>query len=162
MGLDQYLYVEKHVSRKNYDKKVGDGYDFANNEAFDEIISILNAENAIDKDEWTGLTVKIPVGYWRKANAIHGWVVNNCGGGVDECQEITISRIHAEALVDICKIVLADNSKAQDLLPPTQGFFFGGYDIDEYYLDDLRRTISIFEKALSDKTIDYLTYRASW
>ena len=161
MGLDMYLYADKYVSRKNYDKKVGE-YEFADNEAFSQIVKALNAEGAINKDDWTGLTVQLPVGYWRKANAIHGWIVNNCGGGVDECQQIKISRASAETLVDVCKMVLADNSLAADMLPPTVGFFFGGYEVDEWYIDDLKRTIGIFEKALSDKTIDYLTYQASW
>ena len=36
--------------------------------------------------------IKEQVGYWRKANAIHGWFVKHCQGGVDECQETEIER----------------------------------------------------------------------
>jgi hypothetical protein len=31
--------------------------------------------------------LEVEVGYWRKANAIHKWFVENIQGGVDECQE---------------------------------------------------------------------------
>ena len=29
---------------------------------------------------------EVCVAYWRKANAIHSWFVENCQDGVDECQ----------------------------------------------------------------------------
>jgi len=38
------------------------------------------------------------IGYWRKANAIHGWFVRNCADGVDECQPIAVSRDDLTAL----------------------------------------------------------------
>lgn len=159
MGLDMYLYADKYVSRKDYNNKVGE-YDYATNEAFQTIVSALNAEELID-NEWTGMTVSLPIGYWRKANQIHGWIVNNLADGVDECQRIYIPRDKAEELVSLCKQVIADPSLAMDLLPPHGGFFFGTYEVDEWYLNDLARTIEIFEKALKSD-VDGVTYQASW
>lgn len=167
MGLDMYLYADKYVSRKNYDVKIADekyGYDYATNEAFQTIVSAVNAESLVD-NEWSGMTVSIPVGYWRKANAIHGWIVNNCADGLDECQRIYISRDKAKELVEACKAVLADKSLAEQLLPPQSGFFFGSYEIDEWYMRDLEQTIQIFEKVLAAAErdeIDGVTYQASW
>ena len=163
MGLDMYLYADKYVSRKNYDRKVGE-YDYATNEAFQTIIDALNANDIVD-NEWSGLTVSVPVGYWRKANQIHAWIVDNCADGVDECQRIYVPRDKAQELVELCKQVIADPSLANDLLAPRAGFFFGSYEIDEWYLNDLQRTVEIFEKVLNSadkEQIDGVTYQASW
>ena len=160
MGLDMYLYADKHVSRKDYSRKNGD-YDYATNEAFQTIVSTLGAESLID-NEWSGMVVSLPIGYWRKANAIHNWIVKNCADGVDECQRIYISKDKAIELVGLCKQVIAMPRLAGELLPPQSGFFFGSTDIDEYYFDDLKRTVQIFEKALSQPDIDQVTYEASW
>lgn len=164
MGLDMYLYADKYVSRKNYDVKIPNdeyGFDYATNETFNQIVSLLNAESIID-NEWSGLQVSLPIGYWRKANAIHNWIVKNCADGVDECQRIYVSREKAQELVDACKQVMDNPPLAGELLPPSSGFFFGSTDIDQYYFHDLERTIEIFEKALHSKDIDGVTYQASW
>ena len=160
MGLDMYLYADKYVSRKDYNNKVGD-YDYATNPAFQTIIDALNANDIVDQ-EWSGMTVSVPVGYWRKANQIHGWIVNECADGIDECQRIYISRDKAEELVALCKSVIANPSLAEELLPPHQGFFFGGYEVDQYYLQDLEQTIRIFERVMANPDFEYLTYQASW
>lgn len=160
MGLDMYLYADKYVSRKDYNKRVGD-YDYATNEAFNQIVSILDAESIVD-NEWSGIQVSLPIGYWRKANAIHNWIVKNCADGIDECQRIYVSRDKAQELVDACKAVLAKPHLSVELLPPASGFFFGSTEIDQYYFNDLERTIEIFEKALNSKDIDGVTYQASW
>jgi len=100
-------------------------------------------------------------GYWRKANAIHGYIVHNFADDVDECQKIKLTRENLSTLRKHCLMVLADNSLAWSLLPPTQGFFFGGYDVDNYYYDDLRDTVRIIDKALQSKLRQFI-YRASW
>lgn len=45
------------------------------------------------------------VAYWRKANAIHQWFVDNCQDGVDECQEAYVSEEKLKDLLDTCKKV---------------------------------------------------------
>lgn len=161
MGLDQYLYVEKYVSRTTDKKIKGSAYDYETNELFNTIVSTLNAETLIDGSH-SGITVSFPVGYWRKVNSIHGWITNKCANGVDECQQVHISREQAEELISDCKSVIADTSLANELLPPVYGSFFGTYEIDEYYVGELKRTVEILEKVLSDKDTDYLIYQASW
>lgn len=165
MGLDMYLYADKYVSRKDFSNyNYGSNEPIPTNPAFDEIVASLKAESLID-EEYSGMTVSLPVGYWRKANAIHAWIVDNCAGGIDECQRIYIPRDKAMELVSLCKRVLANKSLAEQLLPPRAGFFFGTYEIDEWYLNDLTRTIDIFEKVLKAaerEEIDGVTYQASW
>ena len=51
------------------------------------------------------------VGYWRKANAIHGWFERNVADGqLENCEYYLVSKEHLESLRDTCKHVL-DNSK---------------------------------------------------
>lgn len=52
------------------------------------------------------------VGYWRKANAIHGWFVRECADGVDECQEIFVSRDQLKQLRADCNNALATRETA--------------------------------------------------
>jgi hypothetical protein len=62
-----------------------------------------------------------------------------------------------------CELVLADNSKISELLPPTSGFFFGNTEIDDYYFRDLRNTINFIDKALALQDKGYnIYYQASW
>lgn len=165
MGLDQYLYADKYISRKdtlNFDWNSGE--EPPTNPMFDSIAKTLKVEKLID-NEWSGITVSVPIGYWRKANQIHGWIVDNCAGGVDECQKIYIPRSKAEELVSICKEVIKDKSKARDLLKPREGFFFGGDQIDSWYIDQLKHTVKVFEKAIKagdNGDIESITYQASW
>lgn len=50
-------------------------------------------------------TVEEPVGYWRKANHIHNWFVENVQDGIDECQPTEVTAEQLEDLLDICKRV---------------------------------------------------------
>lgn len=135
------------------------------------------------------------VAYWRKANAIHQWFVNNCGGGVDECQLMEISKAQLETLLFIAKKVkdscvlvdgkinngytfkdgkevpimedgkyIKDSSVAEELLPTTSGFFFGGTEYDQWYLEDIEDTIKQITEILETTDFDneYITYQASW
>jgi len=56
------------------------------------------------------------------------------------------------------------------VLPPTQGFFFGGYEVDDYYKQEVDRTIMVIEETLKEieeaeklgiYSSDYY-YEASW
>lgn len=107
--------------------------------------------------------------YWRKANAIHGWFVRELADGVDDCQKIPVTIPQMQDLVDRCKKVLGAGSDIQDTaeevgLMPTPGFFFGGTEMDEWYVQDLRETIEQLEKILSAKGLGEASYyyEASW
>ncbi len=50
------------------------------------------------------------VGYWRKANHIHAWIVEHIQDGQDDCKEYEFSSEKMEELLTICKKVL-DASK---------------------------------------------------
>lgn len=45
------------------------------------------------------------VGYWRKANAIHSWFVDNVQNGIDNCDEYEVTKEQLEALLGRCKFI---------------------------------------------------------
>lgn len=101
------------------------------------------------------------VGYWRKANAIHRWFVDNVQSGVDDCREYDVSIDKMKELLDLVEEVLADHSKNEELLPTQSGFFFGDTDYCDSYYEDLEWTRNILTEALKDESGDY-QYQSSW
>ena len=161
MGLDQYLTAKKYVSKFDYS-------DMQNRIITQEYMDLLpmDTPDIAQYGEFAGITVTYPVGYWRKANAIHNFFVQGIGGGEDNCQEMWVSR---ETLVDLrgrCVDVLnADNmeAKAKEVgLETTSGFFFGDTEYGDWYKDDLRLTIDICSKVLALPDEYELHYQASW
>jgi hypothetical protein len=107
------------------------------------------------------LTIKKQVGYWRKVNAVHGWFVRELADGVDECQEIWVSREKLAELGGLCRRVLVE--KDPSLLQPTDGFFFGGTQIDDWYWDGIGYTADLVQHVLDETPKDVeFTYQASW
>ena len=152
MGLDMYLY------KKNY---IWSG-EWVNPEAKQEVIVKTGGE--VDKHikpERVKYVVE-EVAYWRKANSIHKWFVDNCQDGVDDCRNAYVDREKLEELLDLCKQVKADPDKAHELLPTQSGFFFGSTQYDEWYFEDINNTIEMLEGILSDETGDEFEYHSSW
>jgi hypothetical protein len=102
------------------------------------------------------------VAYWRKFNALHGWFVEHIQDGVDDCGSYKVTK---EQLFDLLEVLeeahaLKDTSK----LPPTPGFFFGSYEVDEWYWDKVasaRDTISGLIDG-TDWENEQLYYFSSW
>jgi len=99
--------------------------------------------------------------YWRKANAIHNYIVSNHAID-DDCRPIELDRDAIEGLRNRCTDVLSDHSQADELLPTKSGFFFGSTEYDEWYFEELERTEKELTKLLRDKTWEYLECQASW
>ena len=147
MGLDMYLTAKVYLSQYNEETK----------EISEKIASMM--QTALVPKE-----VSFEAAYWRKANAIHKWFVDNVQNGEDECKEYYVSRKDLQALIDTCKAVLKDNTLADSLLPPQAGFFFGSTDIDEYYRKDLEDTVESLEKIMvyfDNPKWDFY-YQSSW
>lgn len=131
------------------------------------------------------------IGYLRKVNSVHNWIIQNVADGVDNCQEIYLSETDMKELLttintvlESCELVdgiinngytfengekkmntekgkvVKDSSVAEELLPNTEGFFFGSTDYDEWYVNDLKEAKEILETAVSEAGSIY--YRASW
>jgi hypothetical protein len=101
------------------------------------------------------------IGYWRKANAIHKWFVDNTQDGKDECQLSNVSIEQILVLYNLCKKVLKNPEKNSCLLPTSSGFFFGSELIDENYIWNIKHTKKILKKCLKQPNEKY-EYQASW
>ena len=146
------------------------------------------------KYPWMRITEQ--VGYWRKANQIHSWFVENIQDGVDDCgyhREVTEDDLNE--LLDVCQQVLnscemvsgqiqngvqyangvmspimengyyvKDSTIAEELLPTASGCFFGGTNYDQYYVEDIKKTIDIVKKVLETTDFDkqMVYYISSW
>lgn len=156
MGLDMYLKAKTYASNNDYYQK--------NPEVFDEVLQSLELTPDQLDPEMLSMTISIPVLYWRKENAIHNWFVKNAQNGVDDCGEYHVLREQLKELAETCQKVLDDNNKAHDLLPTTEGFFFGSTQYDEWYFEGLQKTQSRITNYLrSPRFNDYdFYYQSSW
>jgi hypothetical protein len=171
MGLDMYLTRDYHLSTYQPGTLgLSEGSDSAvrYSKEFSQASQIAAILGAPLSGEGIGtLSVQVPVGYWRKANQIHNWFVANIGDGVDECQEMSLTRENLTELLGVCVEVQRDHSLAEELLPPQAGFFFGSTETDEWYFRDVTDTIILLKATLDAATADgdpwpTWTYRASW
>ena len=150
MGLDMFLDGSRYLSSySTRDKPISENVI----KNFPELVVI--GINRIKK-------VTIEIGYWRKANAIHNWFVQNIQNGNDDCNNYYVSRESLEKLKEICQQVLNEPDRAEELFPPVDGFFFGSTEIDEGYYQDLTDTIEIIDKALQLDHTWGITYHSSW
>lgn len=152
MGLDMYLSRKIYVGAYWDSRDVQGTVDIA---AMGEKLPIT-----LDKISY----VEEHVAYWRKANAIHRWFVDEVGNSVDDCRPIWVNTEKLEELVQLCKRVKENHSLAPELLPAQEGFFFGSTEYDEWYFEDIDSTIEQLEETLNDPNHDMWSYvyEASW
>jgi hypothetical protein len=151
MGLDMYL------TRNTYVKN----WEFQDRKDKHEITVKKGGEIRKDiKPERISHIIE-EVCYWRKANQIHKWFVDNVQEGKDDCEEYYVTKEKLQELVDLCKRVIANADSAKQLLPTASGFFFGSTSYGEYYIDDLKHTIKMIEPYLNDDGGTFY-YHSSW
>lgn len=152
MGLDMYLSAKKYLWHKDdaeLSKSIGDALGIEGDPE-----QRFNGSSLVVKG------VEVDAMYWRKANAIHGWFVDNCQDGEDDCKEYYVEREQLEELIQLCQEELDDPE--DERLVPREGFFFGSTEKDEYFYEDLRNTVTGLKRALSlPKSFEFY-YRSSW
>lgn len=164
MGLDMYLSVREYVNRIDW-REITSIEDRKETTQFRDVVNAVDMRSLIVPGESAGAYVEIPAMYWRKANAIHEWFVNELAEGVDDCHPIYLEPEKLAELVDLCEQVTKDHSKAEELLPTANGFFFGGTEYDEHYYQNIAYTadrLRYILKVMDAKHADTLVYQASW
>lgn len=147
MGLDMYLSAKRYIWKSS--------------DSDNDIQDKLNEVMKDDLPEGMRVNqVEVDAMYWRKANAIHGWFVENCQEGEDDCREYYVEREQLEELRNLCQAVLDGDEDVN--LEPTDGFFFGSTEKDEYYFQDMRETVEGLNKVLSLPKSYEFYYRSSW
>lgn len=148
MGLDQYLTTKIYI---------GAEYEHRN---ITGTIKLFKNGKPIKINLKQVSYIEERVGYWRKANAIHNWIVGNVQDGQDNCEEYYFNLEQIEQLYNICVKIKNNHSLAMRILPVCNGFFFGSTKYDEYYFDDIELTIKILKPLLNSGNDIY--YRSSW
>jgi hypothetical protein len=180
MGLDMYLYKKSYV--QNWDHHEPKNI---------HTVTVKLGENIREDIKPERITYIVEeVGYWRKFNALHYWFVEYCQDGVDDGREHYVSVNNLKELLETLNQVknLLDKSKlvskvgnnrsgdnviietyecedeVRNILPPKDGFFFGGTEIDQYYKENIERSIDIIQELIneSDKYSCEFHYHASW
>lgn len=104
MGLDMYLKKGKRIPKMPYEK-----YKQLNNEINDSKLLQLKYRKYVqtcgEHIHWKALTKE--VGYWRKANAIHKFFVDNVQKGYDDCDEYMVTKATLKNLLSICNRIKA-------------------------------------------------------
>lgn len=148
MGLDMYLTAKRYVWKSMDDDK--------------SLQNKLNEAMADELEDGMRITeVCADAFYWRKANHIHKWFVDNCQDGEDDCREYWVEHKQLVKLKELCESVLLNRDVG--LLPTEGGFFFGSTDYDEWYWSEIEETAKGLEKVLKLDTGKWdFYYRASW
>lgn len=161
MGLDMYLSARKYVQRKDYGT-------MRDTQVFDSLVTLVEARDIVESEGFTGATIEIPVAYWRKANWIHNWFVNNVQQGNDDCKDYYVPRDKLVELHQTIKLVLDKPDMARAKLAGVDGFFFGDSNIynedgtlNDYYKHTLEYTLERLNKVVNQEDVD-IYYQSSW
>ena len=148
MGLDMYLRAKRYL--------------WSSNEQ--DVETSKKIAEAMGDPKLDVRDVSVMVGQWRKANQIHNWFVENVQDGEDDCKPYYVRTDQLRELKDICIRLLAtkDEKAAEELLPNTEGFFFGSQAYDGYYWGDLIETVEIIDKCFELPDVWGFEYQASW
>ena len=158
MGLDMYLTKHWYLS---LEERVGLKIEFPAAPTPSRI-GMDYPQPALTPDTSKVCEIVEEAGYWRKANAIHRWFVENVQDGVDNCARYHVDREKLTALLELVKQVLLDHSNAPDLLPTQKGFFFGDRGYDEQYYENLEHTKNVLMPLLEESGFYDIYYHASW
>lgn len=167
MGLDMHLEKRKTGVSYKKDKPFNIKVSIGDDSSYQELIT-----HEID--------LMIGNMRWSKANQIHGWFVDKIQGGEDNCGIYGVSKENLEELLELVDSILdvknndilAAKKLALEKLPPTEGFFFGDSQINDYYWLNLEETSEGLKKLLETNInieinnegflYDYYQYSSSW
>lgn len=157
MGLDMYLKKSTYIAAKYTHRNVTG------------VVNIKIGEREVPINFNRISTITEDIGYWRKANHIHNWFVQNVQGGVDDCATYDVSKSQLLQLLSDCKDIIEHKEIAADKMPTKSGCFFGGTDYDEYYFQQIAYTIELIESIAKEEggsDLEYwngdYTYRSCW
>lgn len=134
MGLDMYVNIRHKDTQSKLDayeawelKYSYEEYQHLTEEQKEEY---RNSEPEYDDDMYGKELM-----YWRKANQIHNWFVQNCQGGVDDCGRYAITVNDLKTLKELCEKILTMTVVKQELRPT---YLNGWFSEPEYVMQDVR------------------------
>ena len=164
MGLDMYFYARK-TTYKSFSK--WGNPERANEVNYPEDLKPFSDYNYDRNFKSVQTETSYQIGYFRKFNALHSYIVKTFADGVDNCQEILLCKEDVEQIKKVLDDVLNAHQqveKAKEILPTQSGFFFGGTDYDEFYFEDVKDAADLMQSFLDNFDFEnyQLVYQASW
>lgn len=181
MGLDMYLSKKSYVKQWEHRKP---------EDQFEVVVKKGGITYPNIKPERISYVTE-ELMYWRKANQIHGWFTQNTSEITADVRYY-VTKTDLDVLMETCKTVLEvlnkspkktiqvaggwkdgeqymvdievyDEDITQDLLPPTEGFFYGSYVVDDWYKENVEETLKFLQEELPNcEDDDEFEYYASW
>jgi hypothetical protein len=90
MGLDMHLVKRTYIRKQ-------------------DVTPTENLKTRINWENVNSIFVSEEVAYWRKANAIHAWFVENVQHGVDDCGEYNVDFDKLIELLGVCKTIKSES-----------------------------------------------------
>lgn len=125
MGLDMYMEIGKRIPGKTFEEiqEIEDEIYYGDNKELLEEYKDYIEEIKYEYFKNTFYALSKEVAYWRKANAIHNWFVNNIQNGNDDCGTYEVKKEQLEKLLDTCKKVLKNSVLIE-------GMIVNGYTVE--------------------------------
>ena len=139
MGLDMYL------SRKKY---IGANYEHRGVKGVVDI-TIGGKKMPIDFNKIT--YIEEDVAYWRKANQIHNYIVDNFADGIDDCRSVYLDLENLEELLNVCKKVRKSIEFVDGKLIQSYTFNEKGEKVKNYIDGKVVKDTSVCEELLPTK-----------
>ena len=165
MGLDMYLSARKYINKIDWnllDVNSDTSYAEATFPQWNNIVEAAGLDHVANANDIYGVNVSVNCAYWRKVNAVHNWFVTNVQNGEDDCGEYYVSHDKLKELLTTARQALFHKDPKE--LMPQAGFFFGSYDIDEWYWEGIKSTIKQLSKLTELPDFEDLSfyYQSSW
>jgi len=171
MGLDMYLSSAPKIAGMSLDSvlEIGRNFDRLKQQQY-ELYEIVKPHIKHFEEfghSWDSIVEEVI--YWRKANQIHNWFVENLHDGVDEPlfrEEVTKENL--QELYKLCVKALKHKTKPKihpsSILPTRPGCFFGSISYDNFYYHVINETKTKLEDVLKNFDFDthFLFYECSW
>ena len=165
MGLDMYLYAVPKINRMNFMEVLAAETNLTRIKKEDRELYQSLKSHIVKCKEFGQVdpSLVIELAYWRKANQIHNWFVENVQNGQDNCMPYEVSRAQVQNLYNCCQEVLTKQN-GYKVLPTKPGFYFGSIEYDRFYYMDVEQTCNIAADILEtyDFNSYHLIYNSSW
>lgn len=106
-AIEQYLEWKNHPRAKGESMKNWTGVSYKSVpkgkklEFYKSLLRVEYSDYDTEK-KWPWYRIKHEVGYWRKANQIHNWFVENVQDGENDCGDYIVTKEKLQELLDIC------------------------------------------------------------
>ena len=183
MGLDMYVNIRHKDTQSKLDAYEAWEQKYSYEE-FERLTEDQKEEYRDSEPEYNEEMYGKELMYWRKANQIHNWFVQNCQNGVDDCGRYAITVNDLMKLKELCEKILTMTENRKEMrytsytatekeevdipyltlegveyaiehLPSRSGFFFGSTEYDDWYVWGLKNTVEQINDTLDILNCDY-------